>query len=173
MQLDGGRTFAAGLAARLRSTFYRVSLRCAVALYSIALLVALAALWCTSHCAQIFELYLCWQTSWSVRGTNFWITMDRVALATGELRERPWRSITNESFHRLRSNNFEVCVLFERAHSLEPAHIHSTALACCTQCTSCEAIVCARSVSVDSAAMETIGVISMAAVLALGPGTRN
>ena len=57
MQLDGGRTFAAGLAARLRSTFYRVSLRCAVALYSIALLVALAALWCMSHCARIFELY--------------------------------------------------------------------------------------------------------------------
>jgi len=57
MQLDGGRTFAAGLAGRLRSTFYRVSLRCAVALYSIALLVALAALWCMSHCARIFELY--------------------------------------------------------------------------------------------------------------------
>ena len=69
---------------------------------------------------------------------------------------------------------FEVCVLFERAHSLEPAHIHSTALACCAQCTSCEAIACARSVSVraseDTASMETIGVISMVAVLALGPG---
>ena len=35
MQLDGGRTFAAGLAGRLRSTLFRVSLRCAVALYSI------------------------------------------------------------------------------------------------------------------------------------------
>ena len=34
MQLDGGRTFAAGLAARLRSGFDRVSLRCSVALYS-------------------------------------------------------------------------------------------------------------------------------------------
>ena len=34
----------------------------------------------------------------------------------------------------------------------------------------CDALVCARSVSVDSAAMEAIGVISMAAVLALGPG---
>ena len=99
--------------------------------------------------------------------------MARVALGTGEPRERPWPAIAPESFHRLRSNTFEVCVLFERAHSLEPAHIHSTALACCAQCTSCEAIVCARSVSVDSAAMETIGVISMAAVLALGPGTRN
>ena len=99
--------------------------------------------------------------------------MARVALATGELCERPWRSMSNESFHRLRSNIFEVSVLFERAHAHEPAHIHSTALACCAQCTSCEAIVCARSVSVDSAAMETIGVISMAAVLALGPGTRN
>ena len=148
MQLDGGRTFAAGLAARLRSTLDRVSLRCAVALFSITLRVAFAALWCTLRCAKIFELYLCWQTSWSVRGTNFWITMDRVALATGELCERPWRSMSNESFHRLRSNNFEVCVLFERAHSLEPAHIHSTALACCAQCTSCEALVCARSVSV-------------------------
>ena len=99
--------------------------------------------------------------------------MARVALATGELCERPWLSISNESFYRLRCNIFEVCVLFERAHSLEPAHILSTALVCCTQCTSCEAIVCARSVSVDSAAMETIGVISMAAVLALGPGTRT
>ena len=99
--------------------------------------------------------------------------MARVALGTGEPRERPWPAIAPESFHRLWSNTFEVCVLFERAHSLEPAHIHSTALACCAQCTSCEAIVCARSVSVDSAAMETIGVISMAAVLALGPGTRN
>ena len=99
--------------------------------------------------------------------------MARVALGTGEPRERPWPAIAPESFHRLRSNTFEVCVLFERAHSLEPAHIHSTALACCAQCTSCEALVCARSVSVDSAAMETIGVISMAAVLALGPGARN
>ena len=36
----------------------------------------------------------------------------------------------------------------------------------------CDALVCARSVSVDSAAMETIGVISMAAVLALGPGPK-
>ena len=70
--------------------------------------------------------------------------MARVALGTGEPRERPWPAIAPESFHRLRSNTFEVCVLFERAHSLEPAHIHSTALACCTQCTSCEAIVCAR-----------------------------
>ena len=99
--------------------------------------------------------------------------MARVALGTGEPRERPWPAIAPESFHRLRSNTFEVCVLFERAHSLEPAHIHSTALACCAQCTSCEALVCARSVSVDSASMETIGMISMAAVLALGPGTRN
>ena len=99
--------------------------------------------------------------------------MARVALGTGEPCERPWPGEAPESFHRLRSNTFEVCVLFERAHSLEPAHIHSTALVCCTQCTSCEAIVCARSVSVDSAAMETIGVISMAAVLELGPGTRN
>ena len=105
--------------------------------------------------------------------------MARVALGTGEPRERPWPAIAPESFHRLRSNTFEVCVLFERAHSLEPAHIHSTALACCAQCTSCEALVCARSVSVcrcaseDTASMETIGVISMAAVLALGPGTRN
>ena len=99
--------------------------------------------------------------------------MARVALGTGEPRERPWPAIAPESFHRLRSNTFEVCVLFERAHSLEPAHIHSTALACCAQCTSCEALICARSVSVDSAAMETIGVISMAAVLALGPGARN
>ena len=173
MQLDGGRTFAAGLAARLRSTFYRVSLRCAVALFSITLRVPLAALWCTPRCVKIFELFSCWQTRWRVRGTNFWITMDRVALATGELCERPWRSMSNESFHRLRSNTFEVSVLFERAHAHEPAHIHSTALACCAQCTSCEAIVCARSVSVDSAAMETIGVISMAAVLALGPGARN
>ena len=99
--------------------------------------------------------------------------MARVALGTGEPCERPWPDSAPKSFHRLRSNNFEVCVLFERAHSLEPAHIHSTALACCAQCTSCEALVCARSVSVDSAAMETIGVISMAAVLALGPGARN
>ena len=99
--------------------------------------------------------------------------MARVALGTGELYEWAWPDKALESFHRLRSNIFEVCVLFERAHSPEPAHIHSTALACCTQCTSCEAIVCARSVSVDSAAMETIGVISMAAVLALGPGTRT
>ena len=99
--------------------------------------------------------------------------MARVSLATGKLCVRPWLESAPESFHRLRSNNFEVCVLFERAHSLEPAHIHSTALACCAQCTSCEALVCARSVSVDSTAMETIGVISMAAVLALGPGTRN
>ena len=59
--------------------------------------------------------------------------------------ERPWPDSAPESFHRLRSNIFEVCVLFERAHSLEPAHIHSTALACCAQCTSCEALVCARS----------------------------
>ena len=124
------------------------SLRCAVALYPITLRVALAALWCTPRCAQIFELYLCWQTSWSFRGTNFWNPMERVALGTGEPCERPWRSMTNESFHRLRSNIFEVSVLFERAHSLEPAHIHSTALACCAQCTSCEALVCARSVSV-------------------------
>ena len=57
MQLDGGTTFAAGLAARLRSLGYRVSLRCAGRLYSIALRVALAALWCTLRCAQIFELY--------------------------------------------------------------------------------------------------------------------
>ena len=99
--------------------------------------------------------------------------MARVALGTGEPCERPWPGEAPESFHRLRSNIFEVSVLFERAHAHEPAHIHSTALACCAQCTSCEAIVCARSVSVDSAAMETIGVISMAAVLALGPGTRN
>ena len=106
-------------------------------------------------------------------GTNFWNPMARVALGTGSPCERQWPDKALESFHRLRSNIFEVRVLFERAHAHEPAHIHSTALACCAQCTSCEAIVCARSVSVDSAAMETIGVISMAAVLALGPGTRN
>ena len=173
MQLDGGRTFAAGLAARLRSTLRRVLLRCAVALYSLALRVALAAPWCTLRCAQLFELYLYWQTSWSFRGTNFWNPMALVALGTGSPCERQWPDKALESFHRLRSNIFEVSVLFERAHAHEPAHIHSTALACCTQCTSCEAIVCARSVSVDSAAMETIGVISMAAVLALGPGLPN
>ena len=143
------------------------------ALYFIALRVVLAAPWCTLRCAQIFELYLHWQTSWSFRGTNFWNPMARVALGTGEPCERPWPGEAPESFHRLRSNIFEVSVLFERAHAHEPAHIHSTALACCAQCTSCEALVCARSVSVDSAAMETIGVISMAAVLALGPGARN
>ena len=99
--------------------------------------------------------------------------MARVALGTGELYEWAWPEKALESFHRQRSNIFEVSVLFERAHAHEPAHIHSTALACCAQCTSCEALVCARSVSVDSAAMETIGVISMAAVLALGPGARN
>ena len=148
MQLDGGRTFAAGLAARLRLTLFRVSLRCAVALYSITLRVALAALWCTPRCAQIFELYLCWQTSWSFRGTNFWNPMAWVALGTGELYEWAWPDKALESFHRQRSNIFEVSVLFERAHTHEPAHIHSTALACCTQCTSCEAFVCARSVSV-------------------------
>ena len=69
-----------------------------------------------------------------------------------------------------------MCVLFERAHSLEPAHIHSTALACCAQCTSCEALVCARSVSVRLGGLRRHGDHQsdlMAAVLALGPGTRN
>ena len=56
MQLDGGWIFAAGLAARLRSALFRVSLCCAVDIYSIALRVALAAPWCTLRCAQIFEL---------------------------------------------------------------------------------------------------------------------
>ena len=143
------------------------------ALYFIALRVVLAAPWCTLRCAQIFEIYQYWQTKWKHRGTNFWNQMARLALGTGEPCERPWPGEAPESFHRLRSNIFEVSVLFERAHAHEPAHIHSTALACCAQCTSCEALVCARSVSVDSAAMETIGVISMAAVLALGPGARN
>ena len=96
--------------------------------------------------------------------------MALVALGTGSPCERQWPDKALESFHRLRSNIFEVCVLFERAHSLEPAHIHSTALACCAQCTSCEAIVCARSVSVDSAAMETIRVISWRRSLRWGPG---
>ena len=99
--------------------------------------------------------------------------MARVALGTGSPCERQWPDKALESFHRLRSNIFEVSVRCERAHAHEPAHIPATALACCAQCTSCEAIVCARSVSVDSAAMETIGVISMAAVLALGPGAQN
>ena len=74
--------------------------------------------------------------------------MARVALGTGELYEWAWPDKALESFHQQRSNIFEVSVLFERAHAHEPAHIHSTALACCTQCTSCEAFVCARSVSV-------------------------
>ena len=84
--------------------------------------------------------------------------------------------MSNESFHRLRSNIFEVSVLFERAHAHEPAHIHSTALACCAQCTSCEALVCARSVSVRLGGIRRHGDHQsdlMAAVLALGPGTRN
>ena len=45
MQLDGGWIFAAGLAARLRSTLERVSLRCAVALFSITLRVPLGVQW--------------------------------------------------------------------------------------------------------------------------------
>ena len=93
MQLDGGWIFAAGLAARLRSRLSRVSLRCAVALFSITLRVVLAALWCTPRCAKIFELYLHWQTSWSVRGTIFWNPMARVALAQVSYVKRPWRSI--------------------------------------------------------------------------------
>ena len=76
--------------------------------------------------------------------------MARVALGTGELYEWAWPDKALESFHRQRSNIFEVSVLFERAHAHEPAHIHSTALACCTQCTSCEAIVCARSMMMIS-----------------------
>ena len=110
---------------------------------------------------------------WKPPQTPLLHTFARIPTATGELYELAWPEKALESFHRLRSNIFEVSVLFERAHAHEPAHIHSTALACCAQCTSCEALVCARSVSVDSAAMETIGVISMAAVLALGPGARN
>jgi len=109
---------------------------------------------------------------WKPPRTPLLHTFARIPTATGELYELAWPEKALESIDRLRSNIFEVSVLFERAHAHEPAHIHSTALACCAQCTSCEAIVCARSVSVDSAAMETIGVISMAAVLALGPGPK-
>ena len=125
MQSDGGWIFAAGLAGKLSfqaavkaPSSLAALCSAAVALYSIALRVALAAPWCTPRCAQIFELYLYWQTSWSFRGTNFWNPMARVALGTGEPCERPWPDSAPESFHRLRSNIFEVCVLFERAHSL-------------------------------------------------------
>ena len=63
---------------------------------------------------------------------------------------------------------------FERVESRRAAQIVTIGVARCVWWCRCDALVCARSVSVDSArAMETIGVISMAAVLALGPGARN
>ena len=168
MQLDGGRTFAAGLAARLRSTLERVSLRCAVALYSLhsewhsLLYGARRAVHRSSSSTYIGKRV--GTSEAPIFGIQWlWSRLQQVSYvsAHGEHGQRELPPATEQHL-------CEVCVLFERAHSLEPAHIHSTALACCAQCTSCEAIVCARSVSVDSAAMKTIGVISMAAFLALG-----
>ena len=66
-------------------------------------------------------------------------------------------------------NVFETNMCARRA----TAQIVTIGVARCVWWCRCDALVCARSVSVDSAAMETIGVISMAAVLALGPGPRN
>ena len=113
---------------------------------------------------------------WKPPQTPLLHTFARIPTATGELYELAWPEKALESFHRLRSNIFEVSVLFERAHAHEPAHIHSTALACCAQCSSCEALVCARSVSVRLGGIRRHGDHQsdlMAAVLALGPGTRN
>ena len=66
--------------------------------------------------------------------------------------------------------DFEMLLRFERVESRRAAQIVTIGVARCVWWCRCDALVCARSVSVDSAAMETIGVISMAAVLALGPG---
>ena len=84
-------------------------------------------------------------------------------------------SMSNESFHRLRSNIFEVCVCCSNAHTHSSPRISTPPRSRAARNARAvnEALVCARSVSVDSAAMETIGVISMAADLALGPGARN
>ena len=84
-----------------------------------------------------------------------------------------WRSGCNVDCFLAAAWDFAMLLRFARVESRRAAQIVTIGVARCVWWCRCDALVCARSVSVDSAAMETIGVISMAAVLALGPGARN
>ena len=84
-----------------------------------------------------------------------------------------WRSGCNVDCFLAAAWDFAMLLDFARVESGRAAQIVTIGVARCVWWCRCDALVCTRSVSVDSAAMETIGVISMAAVLALGSGARN
>ena len=66
--------------------------------------------------------------------------------------------------------DFDMLLDFARAESGRAAQIVTIGVARCVWWCRCDALVCERSVSVDSAAMETIGVISWQRSLRWGPG---
>ena len=99
--------------------------------------------------------------------------MARASACAGEWLELQWRSHDNVDVFLVAAWIFNLLLRFARVESRRAAQLVTIGVARCVWWCRCDALVCARSVSVDSAAMETIGGDLVAAVLALGPGTRN
>ena len=96
--------------------------------------------------------------------------MARVRACAGEWLELQWRSHHNVDVFLVAAWIFNLLLRFARVESRRAAQIVTIGVARCVWWCRCDALVCARSVSVDSAAMETIGVISRRRSLRWGPG---
>ena len=96
--------------------------------------------------------------------------MARASACAGEWLKLLWRSGCNVDCFLAAAWDFAMLLRFARVESRRAAQIVTIGVARCVWWCRCDALVCARSVSVDSAAMETIGVISWQRSLRWGPG---